>query len=281
MKLLDTYAPNTWCPGCGDFSVLNAIKPVLRGLMEDGVRREDIVLVSDIGCSSKIMDYVGVNSFGSLHGRAIPTAVGVKLAKPGLSVIVHIGDGGAYAEGLEHLIFAARRNVDITVIVHDNGVYGLTVGQAGPMTPPGFKGRSTPYGSETAPFNPLELLYVAGATWLGRGYTHGIEQLKRLYKEAILHRGFSLVDTLQVCVTFRNMYQSYSGRVYEVEGHDPTDERQALAKIREWDYLSDGPVALGALAVRERSVLGEHFAEYGTQPVDVEAAVREVFASLT
>ena len=189
-------------------------------------------------------------------------------------MVVHIGDGGAYAEGLEHLIFAARRNVDITVIVHDNGVYGLTVGQAGPMTPPGFKGRSTPYGSETAPFNPLELLYVAGATWLGRGYTHGIEQLKRLYKEAILHRGFSLVDTLQVCVTFRNMYESYNGRVYEVDGHDPRDERQALAKIREWDYLSDGPVALGTLAVRERPVFGEHFAAYGAQPVDVEAGVR-------
>jgi len=281
MKLLDTYAPNTWCPGCGDFSVLNAIKPVFRGLMDEGVRREDIVLVSDIGCSSKIMDYVGVNSFGSLHGRAIPTAVGVKLARPSLNVIVHIGDGGAYAEGLEHLIFAARRNVDITVIVHDNGVYGLTVGQAGPMTPPGFKGRSTPYGSETAPFNPLELLYVAGATWLGRGYTHGIEQLKRLYREAVLHRGFSLVDTLQVCVTFRNMYQSYNGRVYEVEGHDPTDEHQALAKIREWDYLSDGPVALGTLAVRDRPVFCEHFADYGRQPVDVEAGVREVFAGLT
>ena len=281
MKLLDTYAPNTWCPGCGDFSVLNAIKPVFRGLMEEGVRREDIVLVSDIGCSSKIMDYVAVNSFGSLHGRAIPTAVGVKFARPSLNVVVHIGDGGAYAEGLEHLIFAARRNVDITVIVHDNGVYGLTVGQAGPMTPPGFKGRSTPYGSETAPFNPLELLYVAGATWLGRGYTHGIEQLKRLYKEAILHRGFSLVDTLQVCVTFRNMYESYNGRVYEVDGHDPTDDRQALARIREWDYLSDGPVALGTLAVRERPVFGEHFADYGRQPVDVEAGVREVFAGLT
>jgi len=281
MKVLDTYAPNTWCPGCGDFSVLNAIKPVFRGLMEEGVGREDIVLVSDIGCSGKIMDYVGVNSFGSLHGRAIPTAVGVKLARPSLNVIVHIGDGGAYAEGLEHLIFAARRNVDITVIVHDNGVYGLTVGQAGPMTPPGFKGRSTPYGSETAPFNPLELLYVAGATWLGRGYTHGIEQLKRLYREAVLHRGFSLVDTLQVCVTFRNMYQSYNGRVYEVEGHDPTDEHQALAKIREWDYLSDGPVALGTLAVRDRPVFCEHFADYGRQPVDVEAGVREVFAGLT
>ena len=196
-------------------------------------------------------------------------------------MVVHVGDGGAYAEGLEHLIFAARRNVDITVIVHDNGVYGLTVGQAGPMTPPGFKGRSTPYGSETTPFNPLELLYVAGATWLGRGYTHGIPLLKRLYREAILHRGFSLVDTLQVCVTFRNMYEAYNERVYELDGHDPRDEEQALAKIREWDYASDGPVALGTLMRARPARLRRALPEYGAGRIDVEAAWPRCCAGLT
>jgi len=277
---LGTYAKNTWCPGCGNFAILNAIKAVFQDLIADGTRREDIVVVADIGCSSKIMDYVGVNSFDSLHGRAIPTAVGVKLANPGLTVVVHVGDGGAYAEGLEHLIFAAQRNADITVIVHDNGVYGLTIGQAGPMTPPGYKGRSTPYGSESTPFNPLELLQAAGATWLGRGYTHGIPLLKKLYREAIAHRGFSLVDTLQVCVTFRNMYDYYNERVYELEGHDPRDDATAVAKIREWDYASDAPVALGHFLTRERPVFAEGFARYGGG-VDVEAAVAEVFAELT
>jgi 2-oxoglutarate/2-oxoacid ferredoxin oxidoreductase subunit beta len=280
MKPLDTYVPNTWCPGCGNFSILNAIKAVFRGLIDHGVRREDIVLVSDIGCSGKIMDYVAVNSFDSLHGRAIPTAVGIKLANPQLHVVVHVGDGGAYAEGLEHLVFAARRNADITVIVHDNGVYALTVGQAGPMTPSGYRGRSTPYGSETQPFNPLELLYVAGASWLGRGYTHGLDLLKRLYREAILHPGFSLVDTLQVCVTFRNMYESYNTRVYELEGHEPRDEAQALARIREWDYAGDGPVALGVMAVRERPVFGASFVSSARQPVDREAAAQRVLQSL-
>ncbi|MEE4274747.1 MAG: thiamine pyrophosphate-dependent enzyme [Thermoleophilia bacterium] len=277
---LGTYAKNTWCPGCGNFAILNAIKAVFQDLIAGGTRREDIVVVADIGCSSKIMDYIGVNSFDSLHGRAIPTAVGVKLANPGLTVVVHAGDGGAYAEGLEHLVFAAQRNADITVIVHDNGVYGLTIGQAGPMTPPGYKGRSTPYGSESTPFNPLELLHVAGATWLGRGYTHGIPLLKKLYREAIAHPGFSLVDTLQVCVTFRNMYESYNERVYELEGHDPRDETAALARIREWDYASDGPVALGHFLTRERPVFAEGFAAYGGR-IDVESAVAEVFAELT
>ncbi len=281
MKGLGTYATNTWCPGCGNFAILNAIKPVFEELIEEGTRREDIVLVADIGCSSKIMDYVGVNSFDSLHGRAIPAAVGVKMANPDLTVAVHVGDGGAYAEGLEHLLFAARRNVDLTVIVHDNGVYGLTIGQAGPMTPPGYRGRSTPEGSETTPFNPLELLYVAGASWLGRGYGRGIPRLKALYKEAILHRGFSLVDTLQVCVTFRNVYDFYNERVYDLEGHDPRDEAQALAKIREWDYSSDGPVALGTFAVRDRPVFGERFLEYREREIDVDAGLAEVFKSLT
>jgi 2-oxoglutarate ferredoxin oxidoreductase subunit beta len=278
---LTTYAKNTWCPGCGNFAVLNAIKPVFQQLIASGTRPEDIVLVSDIGCNSKIMDYIGVNSFDSLHGRSIPTAVGVKLANPDLTVVVHAGDGATFAEGLEHTLFAAKRNVDLTLIVHDNGVYGLTIGQAGPETPAGYRGRSTPYGSVEDPFNPLELLYVAGATYLARGYSHGKELLKRLYAEAIAHRGFSVVDTLQVCVTFRDMYASYNERVYELEGHDPRDEEQARARIREWDYRSDGPVALGTFSVRDRAVLGEQFLEYGTRPADTDAALAEAFADLT
>ena len=278
---LTTYAKNTWCPGCGNFAVLNAIKPVFQQLIASGTRPEDIVLVSDIGCNSKIMDYIGVNSFDSLHGRSIPTAVGVKLANPDLTVVVHAGDGATFAEGLEHTLFAAKRNVDLTLIVHDNGVYGLTIGQAGPETPAGYRGRSTPYGSVEDPFNPLELLYVAGATYLARGYSHGKDLLKRLYTEAIAHRGFSVVDTLQVCVTFRDMYSSYNERVYELEGHDPCDEEQARAKIREWDYRSDGPVALGTLSVRDRAVFGEQFLEYGSRPLDTEAALAEAFADLT
>lgn len=282
MRPLDTYAANTWCPGCGNFSILNAIKTVFRDLIAEGLPREELVVVSDVGCSSKIMDYIGVNSFDSLHGRAIPTAVGVKLANPRLRVVVHLGDGGAYAEGIEHLIFAARRNVDITVIVHDNGVYALTIGQAGPLTPPGFKGRSTPYGSETEPLNPLELLYVAGASWLGRGYTHGLDLLKRLYREAILHPGFSLVDTLQVCVTFRNLYESYNRRVYELDGHDPRDAAQALARIREWDYSSaEAPVALGVMAVREAPVFGAQFLAAPQASAEREAAIREVLRGLS
>ena len=278
---LKTQAANTWCPGCGNFAVLNALRATLQELIAQGTPREDIVVVADIGCNGKIMDYIGVNSFNALHGRSVASAVGIALANPRLKVVVHQGDGGAFAEGLEHTLFAAKRNVDVTLIVHDNGIYGLTVGQAGPETPPGYRGRSTPYGSVEDPFNPLELLHAAGATYLARGYTHGIPLLKRLYREAIDHRGFAVVDTLQVCVTFRNMYQDYNARVYELDGHDPRDERQALAKIREWDYRSEAPIALGTFSVRERPVFGERYAEYGREPLDLEARLAEAFRGLT
>jgi 2-oxoglutarate ferredoxin oxidoreductase subunit beta len=278
---LKTGASNTWCPGCGNFAVLNALRATLLGLIGEGTPREDIVVVADIGCNGKIMDYIGVNSFNALHGRAVASAVGIKLANPRLKVIVHAGDGATFAEGLEHVLYAAKRNVDISLIVHDNGVYGLTIGQAGPETPPGYRGRSTPYGSVEEPFNPLDLLYAAGATSISRGYTHGIPLLKRLYREAIAHRGFAVVDTLQVCVTFRNMYEAYNARVYELDGHDPRDEAQALAKLREWDYRSDGPIALGTLSVRERPVFGEQFEEYGRGPLDLEARLAEAFTGLT
>ena len=278
---LKTAATNTWCPGCGNFAVLNAVRATLQTLIDEGTPREDIVVVADIGCHGKIMDYLGVNSFNALHGRCVAAAVGIKLANPRLKVIVHGGDGGTFAEGLEHTLFAAKRNVDITLILHDNGVYGLTIGQAGPETPPGYRGRSTPYGSVEEPFNPLELLHVAGATYLARGYTHGIPLLKRLYREAILHPGFSVVDTLQVCVTFRNMYEAYNARVYELDGHDPRDQAQARAKIREWDYRSEAPIALGTFCVRDRALWGEQFAGYGREPLDADARLAEVFASLT
>ena len=257
MKDLSTYAVNTWCPGCGNFAILSAIKAALNSLFEEGLPRENVVLVSGIGCNSKIADYVATNSFYSLHGREIPTAEGIKLAKPGMKVITHGGDGDAYGEGLEHLIFAAKRNVDITTIVHDNRVYGLTTGQYTPTSPLGYKGRSTPFGTEELPINPLELALASGATYIARGTSHGLEGLKKIFKEAILHKGFALVDVLQTCVTFCNLYEYYDKRVYELENHDVKDFDKAMAKIREWDYNSDSKIALGVFYKKELPTLGD------------------------
>ena len=242
---LGTYAKNTWCPGCGNFAILNSIKAVLKSLSEEGFPLENVVLVSGIGCHAKIVDYINVNSFYSIHGRVVPVAEGIKLARPGLKVIGFSGDGDSYGEGLEHLLFAAKRDIDITMIVHNNRVYGLTTGQYTPTSPLGFKGRSTPGGTTERPINPIELALSAGASFISRGTSHGMELLKKIFKEAIMHKGFSLVDVLQVCVTYYNMYEYYDKKAYELEGHDPSDYNKALTRIREWDYNNDARIALG------------------------------------
>ncbi len=235
-KDLNTYAKNTWCPGCGNFSILSAMRTVLAQLDAEGFPIENVVLVAGIGCHAKIVDYMNVNSFYSIHGRTLPVATAIKLANPDLKVICFSGDGDSLAEGLDHLIFAAKRNIDITMILHDNRVYGLTTGQFTPTSPLGFKGKSTPDGSAERPMNPDELMLVSGASFIARGYTHGIEQLQKLFREAILHKGFSFVDVLQVCVSYFNLYDSYNKRTYEVQGNDTSSFEEALKLIRSWDY---------------------------------------------
>ena len=259
MRNLNTTAVNTWCPGCGNFAILSALKAVLSSLADEGLPLENVVLVSGIGCHAKIVDYINVNSFYSIHGRVFPPATGIKIAKPQLKVIGHAGDGDAYGEGIEHLIFAAKRNVDITAIIHNNRVYGLTTGQYTPTSPLGFKGRSTPSGTKEMPINPLELMLASGATFLARGTSHGLELLKKIFKEAIMHKGFALIDVLQVCVTYYNMYEYYDKRVYELKDHDPADLAQAEKKIREWDYNKDAPIALGVFYKKDAPTFEESF----------------------
>lgn len=256
---LATTAQNTWCTGCGNFAILGAIKSVLQSLAEDGFPMENVVLVSGIGCHAKIVDYINVNSFYSLHGRVVPAAEAIKLLAPGVKVIGFSGDGDSYGEGIEHLIFAAKRNIDITMIIHNNRVYGLTTGQYTPTSPLGYKGRSTPDGSKEPPINPLDLMLASGATFLARGTSHGLELLKKIFKEAILHKGFSLVDVLQVCVTFDNLYEYYDKRVYELQGHNPSDEMAAANKIKEWNYNNDAKIPLGVIYKREAETFDERF----------------------
>ncbi len=276
-KDLSSYAKNTWCPGCGNFAILTAIKAVISNLIEEGLTQERIVLVSGIGCHAKIVDYINLNSFYSIHGRTVPAAEAIKLANPDVKVICFAGDGDAYGEGLEHLVFAAKRNANITMLIHNNRVYGLTIGQYTPTSPLGFKGRSTPFGTTELPINPLEVMFSCGATYLARGTSHGIDLLKQIFKQAILHKGFSLVDILQVCVTFFNMYEYYDQRVYELKGHNPQDYDSALKKIKEWDYNQDAPIALGAFYKKEISTFEDRFlAGYKAETIDRGAKIKEL-----
>jgi len=249
MKGIDliSHAKNTWCPGCGNFAVQHTLKDLLAGMDGEDLPLEKVVLVAGIGQHGKIFDFLNVNGFYSLHGRTIPVATGIRLANPDLKVICVTGDGDSYAEGLDHLIFAAKRNLDITVLVHDNRVYALTTGQFTPTSAYGFRGHSTPKGEKELPLNPLELMLSAGATFIGRGYTARREELRGLVHEALLHRGFSFVEILQICATYNDLTGYYDERIYPWPGEEAGDREAALKKAREWDYSADGRIGLGIM----------------------------------
>ena len=276
-KDLASGVANTWCPGCGNFSILGAMRAVLAELDGEGYPLEDVVLVSGIGCHAKIVDYLNVNSFYSLHGRTIPAATAIKIANPDLKVICFSGDGDSLAEGLDHLIFAAKRNIDITLILHDNRVYGLTTGQYTPTSPSDFRGRSTPAGSVEPPLNPLELMLSSGATYIARGYSHGIEQLQQLFKEAVLHKGFSFVDVLQVCVSYHNLYESYNQWTYAVKDNDRSSFEQAEKIIRSWNYnRSDVPIPLGCFYQANAPRFDQFFSSYRPGREERESKIKAI-----
>ncbi len=237
MVTLSDYAglQPTWCPGCGNFGILKALN---QALVELEIEPHRVLMVSGIGQSGKLPHYTRGNVFNSLHGRPLPPAIGAKIANPNLVVIAISGDGDAYGEGGNHFIHAARRNHDITYLVHDNQVYGLTKGQASPTSDVGFITKTTPYGAAN-PVNPIALAIVSGASLVARGFAGDFAHLSGLIKQGITHRGFSLIDILQPCVSFnhKNTFQWYRERVYKIENeekYDPTDRQAALEKAFEW-----------------------------------------------
>jgi len=271
---LITDARNTWCPGCGNFSIQHALKSVILEMASEGLPLEKVVLVTGIGCHAKMADYLDVNSFYAIHGRVMPVATGIALANPDLTVVCCAGDGDAYAEGLDHLIFAAKRNINLTVIIHNNRVYGLTTGQYTPTSPLGFRGRSTPKGTVEAAFNPLELVLASGGTFLARGYTRKQPMLQTLIRGAIRHRGFSFIDVLQICATYNDIHEMYDRLTYSLEGHNPGDFDAACRKIREWDYNREAPIALGTFYSVDKLSFEERFRLTPQTPAEREAAIR-------
>lgn len=225
-----------WCPGCGNFGILNAVKKAIAKLGRDP---KDILLVSGIGQAAKLPHYIKCNCFNGLHGRALPVAAGAKIANHALTVLVTTGDGDCYGEGGNHFIHNIRRNMDITVIVHNNQIYGLTKGQASPTTDPGYVTKFQPEGVISEPFHPLEMAIAIGAGFVARGYSLDIEHLSWLILEGINYKGFSLIDVLQPCVSFnkKNTYEWYSKRVYNINDdttYNPGDKIIAYQKAAEW-----------------------------------------------
>lgn len=225
-----------WCPGCGDFGILNALKKSLVAL---GKRPQDLLLVSGIGQAAKMPHYVKCNCFNGLHGRALCAAAGAKIVNRGLTVIVTTGDGDCYGEGGNHFMHNIRRNVDMTVIVCNNQIYGLTKGQASPTTDLGYETKVQAQGVIVEPFHPLEAAIALGCGFVARGYSANSEHLSWLITEGVKHRGFALIDVLQPCVTFnkKNTYEWYAQRVYKVNddsSYDPKNKAAAYQKAAEW-----------------------------------------------
>jgi len=232
MDDLTTYAENTWCPGCGNFGIFSGFKKAVRKLENKGINKEKIVISTGIGCHGKIFDYLKLSGLYSIHGRSMAAVQGIKIANPDLKVVAFAGDGDAYGEGISHMIFAAKRNSDITVIVHNNGAYALTSGQFSPTSEKGYKGPSTPKGNIEEPLNPLSLLMEAGATFVARGYSGRVDHLSDLIVNAIEHVGFSIVDVLQPSVVFHNTYKEYNKRVEVIE-NPPESYEEAIKLIKE------------------------------------------------
>lgn len=256
MQDLATPVTNTWCPGCGDFGILMAFK---RAIMELGLEPEKIVAVSGIGCHGKITNYVNVNGFHVIHGRVLPLASAVKLANSELTVVGFAGDGDAYNIGMGHLPHAARRNHDITYVVHNNMIYGLTTGQASPTSKTGHRTRTTPRGVFESPVDPLSLALASGASFVARGYAGDVRHLTGLLVDAMTFSGFALVDVLQPCVSWNRdqTYEFYGERVYKLEdeGYDPTDVAAARERVLEWGER----IPIGVFFKKERRVYRENF----------------------
>src|SRR5919202_1374790 len=215
-----------WCPGCGDFGVLHALK---QAIVDLGLYPHEVLTISGIGCSSNLPGYLNTYGMRTLHGRSLAVATGAALANHELKVVVTGGDGDGYGIGGNHFLHSMRRNVDLTYIVMDNQIYGLTTGQTSPTSIKGMKTKSTPLGSVENQINPIPLAIAAGATYVARGYTGQVKHLVGLIKGGIMHKGFALIDCFSPCVTFNhdNTHDFFKQRTYKLEeqGHDPQDFR--------------------------------------------------------
>ena len=231
-----------WCPGCGDFSVQAAIQRALGNL---GRAPHEVVIVSGIGCSSRLPGYINAYGFHSIHGRSLPLAQGVKLANPALTVLACGGDGDGFAIGMGHTIHAMRRNLDITYIVMDNHVYGLTKGQVSPRSDRGFVTKTSPDGSAETPVSALELALSAGAGFIAQGFSKELNELASLIEAGIQHVGFSFINVFSPCVTFNkvNTYDWYSQRLQKVDdltGYKRHDRMSAMQRVMETEGLITG-----------------------------------------
>jgi 2-oxoglutarate/2-oxoacid ferredoxin oxidoreductase subunit beta len=260
----------TWCPGCGDYGILSAVK---QALVQAGLAPHEVLIVSGIGCGSKLPDYAHVNGFMTLHGRPLPIATGARLANHGLKVITVHGDGDSMGLGMGHFIHTARRNLELVDLIQNNQIYGLTKGQYSPTSDAGFVTSTSPDGAFEMTAHPAVLALAAGGTFIARGFAGDAKGLADLIAKAIQHKGYALVEILQPCVTFnrKNTYDWYRERVYDVAetGHDPSDRAAAFQKALEWgERIPLGVIYQTRLPTYEEQVAGLKRGPIATRKLD-------------
>ena len=242
-----------WCPGCGNFNILDSLKNALTDLRLDP---HDVLMVGGIGQAAKLPQYISANSFCGLHGRSVPPAAAAKIVNPKLTVIINSGDGDSYGEGGNHFIHNIRRNIDIAHFIHDNQVYGLTKGQASPTADPGSVTPVQVEGNLNIPFNPVLMAIAAGAGFVARSFSGKPDHLREMMKQAIRFKGYAMVDILQPCVSFNkiNTFAWYNQRVYELDGaYDNTDRADAMIKSMEFGDR----IPIGVLYQKEQPTFHE------------------------
>lgn len=274
----NTDDPIAWCPGCGNFSILKALK---QALVEIQQQPHELVIVSGIGQAPKTPHYLRCNCFNGLHGRTLPVATGIKLANHKLTIVAQGGDGDGYGEGGNHFLHAMRRNINITYLVHNNQIYGLTKGQASPTSDAGFVTKTTPRGSINPACNPLLLAVASDCSFVARGFAGEIDHLADLIKAGIQHKGFALIDILQPCVSFNrvNTFKWYSDRVYEIDSdstYDTKDRLNAFQKAQEWG----DKIPIGIIYRIQRPTLEEQIPAIADQPLVAQQTNPKVFAEL-
>ena len=252
-----------WCPGCGNFSIAKAVK---QALVASNLKPHEVLFVSGIGQAAKAPHYLNANVFNGLHGRSLPVATGAKLSNSNLTVMVESGDGCNYGEGGNHLLAAIRRNVNITLLVHNNQVYGLTKGQASPTSDEGFVTKAQPQGAPSAAFNPIALAVAMRAGFVARGFAGMIDHLSELIQQGIAHHGFALIDILQPCVSFNtvNTFAWYEKRCSPMPAkYDPTNWDEAMKVACQWGDR----IPIGVIYQNDRLSFEDHFAVLAHGPL--------------
>ena len=244
---LSTKSENTLCSGCPDNLILRAAKQTISDFISSKkYRHEDFAVTCDIGCHGKLFDYMNISGIYTLHGRAIPTAIGMKIGNPNLKVLTFAGDGAVYSEGLTHFIHALKYNVDMTLILHDNQSFSLTTGQQTPTTQTGYVSPSEPLGNFDKPLNPIKLALASNATFVARTNARNVPHMVEIFTKAINHKGFSFVEVIQDCIIFNLEMNNKDKRMYVVP--DNTDSATAMKLAEEYDYNSkEGKIPIGVI----------------------------------